>query len=247
MATTTLLLAFALFVIIATLYSSVGHAGASGYLAVMSLLSFAPPSIKPTSLVLNIFVGIIATIKFLRAGYFDKKIFLSFIVSSIPMAFLGGYTTIDNKLFKLLAGCFLIISACLLLLRAYVKPAENIKPMPLYWGLILGAMIGLFSGLIGIGGDVFLSPIVILAGWTTVKKASGVASLFILGNSITALIGNITALNKIDFNIVYWICAVVIGGLLGSYLGTKKLNNKLIITFLFLVLLSAGFKFLLVK
>ncbi|SRR6266536_1117399 len=240
------LLAFILFFIIATLYSSVGHAGASGYLAIMALLSFGPESIKPTSLILNIFVATIATVKFLRAGYFDKKIFFSFIITSVPMAFVGGYIFIDAKYFKLIAGIFLILSGVLLVLREYIKPPEKIRPMPTFWGLVLGSIIGLLSGLIGIGGGVFLSPIIIMASWTTVKKASGVAALFILCNSITALAGNIVSLNKIDFTILYWIIAVAIGGFLGSYLGTKRLNNKLIITLLFFVLISAGLKFLLV-
>jgi uncharacterized protein len=145
----------------------------------------------------------------------------------------------------LIAGTFLIVSAILLILREYIKAQEKIRPMPIYLGLTIGAVIGLLSGLIDIGGGVFLSPIIIMAGWTTVKNASGVAALFILCNSITALAGNLAAVNKIEFNIICWIIAVVLGGFTGSYLGTKKLNNKLIITLLFFVLMSAGIKFLL--
>jgi hypothetical protein len=128
---------------------------------------------------------------------FDKKIFLSFIVASVPMAFLGGYIPINPKYFKLIAG-------------------------------------------------IFLSPIIILANWTSVKNASGVAALFILCNSLAGLSGHLVALNKVDSNIIYWIIAVIIGGLIGSHLGTVKFNNKIIIACLFLVLLTAGLKFLLI-
>jgi len=239
-----IILAIFLFLIISMLYSSVGHAGASGYLAVMALLSFAPATIKPTSLILNIIVATIASVKYLKADYFDKKIFLALIITSLPMAFLGGFLSISPKYFKLLAGLFLIITSLLLLLKEYFKKPDNpIKQMPLSLGLILGSIIGLISGLIGVGGGIFLYPIIIMTNWTTVKKASGIAALFILLNSIAGLTGHIAALNKIDYNIIYWVCAVIIGGLTGSYLGTIKFNNKVIITCLVLVLLTAGLKF----
>lgn len=239
--------AFFLFLIIATLYSSVGHAGASGYLAVMALLSFAPETIKPTSLVLNIIVSSIAAVKFIRAGYFDKKIFLAFIITSVPLAFLGGYISISPKYFKLIAGIFLIISALLLVVKTYIKPIQTTtRQMPLTFGLIIGSIIGLFSGLIGVGGGIFLSPIIILANWTTPRKASGIAALFILCNSLSGLAGHTTARFTLDHNILYWIFAVIIGGFAGTYLGTKRLNNKVIITCLFLVLLTAGLKFIFV-
>jgi hypothetical protein len=247
MTTSIFILAFLLFLIIATLYSSVGHAGASGYLAVMALLSFAPEAIKPSSLVLNIIVATIASEKFIRAGYFDKRIFTSFVIASIPFAFIGGYITVSPKYFKLIAGLFLIISALLLIFKTYIKPSQS-EPtqMPTGYGLILGSIIGLFSGLIGVGGGIFLSPIIIMFNWTTVKKASGVAALFILCNSLSGLAGHFTALNKLDSNIFYWIIAVMIGGLLGSYLGVLKFNNKVIIFCLFLVLMTAGLKFIFV-
>ncbi len=238
-------LAFMLFLTIATLYSSVGHAGASGYLAVMALMSFAPESIKPTSLILNVVVALIASIKYIRANYFDRKIFMSFIFTSIPMAFLGGYITIDPGYFKLFAGIFLVVSSILLMMRAYIKaPQSEIRSMPLIYGLIIGSIIGLISGLIGVGGGIFLSPIIIMANWTTVKKASGIAALFILCNSLAGLGGHLTALNRLDANTIYWILAVIIGGFLGSYLGTIKFGNKIIITCLFLILMTAGLKFI---
>jgi len=242
-----IVLASILFLIISILYSSVGHAGASGYLAVMALLSFAPETIKPTSLILNIVVASIASVKYIKADCFDKRIFLAFILTSLPMAFVGGYITISPMYFKLVAGLFLVISSLMLIIRAYYKPSQRpTAQMPFVYGLIGGSLIGLISGLIGVGGGIFLSPIIIMANWTTVKNASGVAALFILFNSLAGLAGHLIALNTLDHYIFYWIIAVVIGGLLGSFLGTVKLNNKIIITCLFLVLLSAGLKFLLI-
>jgi uncharacterized membrane protein YfcA len=242
-----IILACFLFFTIAALYSSVGHAGASGYLAIMALLSFAPETIKPTSLILNIVVATIASVKYIREGYFDKKVFFPFIVSSIPMAFFGGYISLNPKYFILIAGMFLVLASVLLFVRGNSKSdASEIRTMPWWYGLGIGAFIGLISGLIGVGGGVFLSPIIISANWTTVKKASGVAAMFILFNSLAGISGHLIALNKIDHNIIFWIVAVALGGLLGSYLGTVKLTNKIIITCLFLVLLVAGLKFLLV-
>lgn len=244
MTTDHIIIALFLFLIISIFYSSVGQAGASGYLAVMALLSFAPEAIKPTSLILNIVVATIASIKYLRADYFDRKIFIALIITSLPMAFLGGYLPISPRFFKLLAGLFLIVASILLLAKEYFKkPQTPTKQMPVIFGLIIGLFIGLISGLIGVGGGIFLSPILIIGKWTTIKKASGITALFILFNSVAGLSGHLAAINKIDHNIVYWVSAVVIGGLTGSYLGTIKFNNRVLTTCLFLVLLTAGLKF----
>lgn len=241
-------LIFSLFFLVALLYSSVGHAGATGYLAIMALLSFPVDGIKGTSLVLNILVSAIGTYRFLKAGYFDKKTFLTFAVTSIPIAFVGGAMQLDPKLFKLLAGVFLMLSAVLLIGKNYLVKPNNEAPrgIPLVPGLGIGAVIGFLSGLIGVGGGVFLSPIMILMNWTTVKKASGVAALFILCNSVTGLVGHLSKLQKLDENIAYWAVAVIIGGLIGSYLGTSKFSNKVILGILAVVLLSAGYKFVFV-
>lgn len=248
MTTEFLFLAFGLFLLTALLYSSVGHAGASGYLAIMALLSFPVDSIKGTSLVLNILVASIGTYRFLKAGYFDKKVFLTFAVASIPIAFIGGAITVDPKVFKIIAGVFLMLSAVLLLTKQYItkQNMDEIKEIKLLPGLTIGAMIGFISGLIGVGGGVFLSPIMILMNWTTVKKASGVAALFILCNSVMGLLGHLSRLQKLDSHILYWAVAVILGGMIGSHLGTVKFSNKAILTILALVLLSAGYKFVFV-
>ncbi len=245
MTTEAITIALILFFTIALLYSSVGHAGASGYLAIMALMSFDDDAIKPTSLILNIVVASIASWQFIRAGLFDLRIFLAFAVTSIPMAFVGGGLDLDPTHFKLAAGIFLILSSVLLLLKTYLASKSGaLITMPLWAGLVIGPAIGFFSGLIGVGGGIFLSPLLVLAGWANAKVAGGIAALFILLNSIAGLFGKTDSLKMVDETIWYWVLAVILGGLLGSWLGSKKLNTKIVISFLFVVLLSAGLKFL---
>ncbi len=242
-----LLLASSLFLVIAFLYSSVGHAGASGYLAIMSLLSFAPESIKPLSLVLNCIVAAIASYKFISLGYFDKRIFTIFISSSVPFAFLGGWMQLPSIYFKLLAGIFLILSAVLLVFkRKFSNNNQEIKSknLSIPLGLIIGAVIGFFSGLIGVGGGIFLSPLLLLMGWATLKNTSGISALFILLNSLAGLIGYYNYMEELDPSIFFFMAMVAIGGYIGSHFGAKKLSPFWITLFLVLVLLSAGFKFI---
>lgn len=241
-----ILIASGLFLLIAFLYSSVGHAGASGYLAIMALLSFQIDSIKPVSLVLNIVVSSIATYKFIKAGCFDKKVFLIFAATSLPMAFIGGYLKVDAYWFKILAGVFLILSGILLLIRQLIKSKDTIREINIPLSLFIGAVIGLISGLLGVGGGIFLSPIVIMLGYTTIRNASGIAALFILCNSILGLAGHYLSLGNVPFEITYWVVAVTVGGWIGAHYGAKKFNNQVILILLCLVLLSAGVKFLLV-
>lgn len=239
--------AFVLFFVIAALYSSIGHAGASGYLAIMALLSFASESIKPTSLVLNIIVAAIASYRFISQGYFDKRIFLAFVVFSVPASFVGGLIILPAFYFKMFAGIFLIVSAFFLLIKKQ-KTNEETKEVKNFWlmSAIFGTIIGFVSGIIGVGGGIFLTPLILMFGWTRVKNVSGISALFILLNSISGLLGHLSSIQKVDTNIFYWVGAVIGGGFLGSYLGSKKFNNRVIIYCLFIVLLSAGLKFIFV-
>lgn len=241
-----IVLTFSLLMVIAFLYSSVGHAGASGYLATLALLSFPIASIKPISLVLNIVVSLIASYKFISARYFDRKLFLSFAFTSIPFAFVGGYISVDPFWFKIFAGVFLLSSAFLLITRDFIRPSDNIREVNIWFAAILGAAIGLISGLIGVGGGVFLSPIIIMMGYTSIKNASGVAALFIFCNSVLGLTGHYVSLQQLDLDIVLWIIAVAVGGFAGAHFGARRFNNKFILYILFVVLVSAGLKFLIV-
>ena len=237
---------FTLFLFVAFVYSSVGHAGASGYLAVMSLLSFPLLEIKSTSLLLNIVVAAIASYKFISAGYFDKKVFFSFAVTSIPAAFIGGAINLDPHIFKLLAGIFLLLSAGGLIIKSKRINQDETSEVNIYVALIIGAIIGLFSGLIGVGGGIFLSPLIIIMGWTSLKKTSGVAALFILCNSIIGLVGHVYTNAFHVHSVQYWLLAVIIGGYTGAYLGSSLYKNKILRGILFIVLCSAGLKFLFV-
>lgn len=240
------LVALALFFSIATLYSSVGHAGASGYLAVMALLSFAPEAIKPTSLVLNIAVAGIASWRYLRAGCFDRRVFVPLAVIALPMAYLGGALQLPAQAFKVVAGVFLLASAVLMAWRALSPPREvEARPMPHWTAALIGLPTGLVSGTIGVGGGIFLSPILIAGRWAQVRHVSGIAALFILVNSIAGLIGQYSAELVLEPFLPWWLLSVVAGGLVGSQLGTTRFGARAILFCLFLVLLTAGLKMLL--
>lgn len=234
------------FLIVSFLYSSVGHAGASGYLAIMALLSFPVESIKPVSLILNIVVSLIASYKFIKAGRFDRKVFMAFAITSIPMSFLGGMVEIDPHWFKIFAGLFLVISAVLLLFRQLIKPTNSVRQVNMYLALIIGAIIGLLSGMLGVGGGIFLSPILIMMGWATIRNTSGIAAVFILCNSVLGLAGHYVALRSVPPEIIYFMLVVTLGGYIGSHYGASKFTNKIILSLLFIVLLSAGIKFIVV-
>jgi uncharacterized membrane protein YfcA len=230
--------------IVAVMYSSVGHGGASGYLAVMAFLAVAPEVTRPTALVLNLFVASIGTFLFYRAGYFSWRIFLPFAVTSIPFAFLGGMITLPTTVYKILLGIVLILAA--LRLAWKFSPDIEIRQPPIWICLLIGAVIGLLSGLVGVGGGIFLTPVLLLMNWSETKTAAGVSALFILVNSISGLLGNLTQIEKLPSNVWFWIGAAVIGGLVGSTLGAKKFDSLMLRRVLALVLAFAGFKLIFV-
>ena len=227
--------------VIATLYSITGHAGASGYIAVMALLGMAPQEIKPLALTLNVVVSLVATFQFYRAGHFDQKLFLPFVLGSMPLALLGGYVQLPMQWFKWLTGLALIVAA----LRVAVnRPRASSQPAFML-AICLGAAIGLISGLIGVGGGIFLTPLLLLAGWASAKQAAAVSAPFILLNSLAALAGlNAYATLWLPDNILYLVLAVLAGGLLGSYLGSRTFQQQTITRVLSAVLLIAGVKLL---
>ena len=229
---------------VAVLYSSVGHGGASGYLAVMALLAVAPEITRPTALVLNVFVAAIGTIQFYRAGYFSWPTFLPFAVTSIPFAFVGGMITLPTTAYKIVLGAVLIVAA--IRLAWNLKSDAEIKKPNIWIAAIIGAIIGLLSGLVGVGGGIFLTPVLLLLNWSETKTAAGVSAMFILVNSISGLAGNYSQLVSLPSNVWFWVVAAVVGGIIGSTLGAKRFNSLTLRRVLAMVLLFAGVKLVLV-
>ena len=227
--------------IVAFLYASVGHGGASGYLALMSLFSFAPETMKPTALLLNLFVASISFYYYYKAGKFNKKLFLSFAVTSIPFAFLGGIIEIDASLYKKILAVLLIF-AILKMLNVFGTENTSINKVKLWQGLTLGAIIGFFSGLIGIGGGIILTPIILLLHWGNMKEAAAVSALFIFVNSAAGLVGQLSTGVSIEFSSFLLVAIAIIGAILGSYYGSKKINNKHLKHILAFVLVIACIK-----
>lgn len=226
----------------ALLYSSVGHAGASGYLAAMALFGVAPAEMKPTALLLNILVALIASVKFYRAGCFSWPLFWPFALTSIPFAFLGGGMAISRSVYKGLVGVVLLYAA-LRLVRVANQPAFAVKPqVPLAAGLVLGAAIGLLSGLIGVGGGIFLSPLLLFLRWADTRQASGVAAPFILVNSLAAFLGHLSVMVELPAHVGLWVAAAAVGGWIGAEQGSRQLTNVAMRRLLALVLVIAGLK-----
>ncbi|MDH4022349.1 MAG: sulfite exporter TauE/SafE family protein [Gammaproteobacteria bacterium] len=229
--------------VVATLYSSVGHAGASGYIAVMSLLGVAPPEIRPIALTLNILVASIATWQFWRAGHFSWPLFWPFALLSVPAAFVGGYLDLPTQLFKILVGIVLLVSAAQLLLRP--PPESSLHQPPALVALGVGGGLGMLSGLTGTGGGIFLTPLLILMGWARTKAAAAVSAPFILFNSASGLLGNLSATRTFPAFAVTLVVAALAGGFIGSYFGSRRLPHTAIKRLLAIVLCIAGFKLIL--
>lgn len=226
--------------LVAFLYSSVGHAGASGYIAVMTLFGLAPAVIRPTALALNILVASIATWQFRRAGHFSWRVFWPFAALAVPMAFLGGYMALPTRVFRILIGVVLLLSAA----RFFARPGpDEVKgDPPRGAALAIGAGIGLLSGLTGTGGGIFLTPLVLLMKWAPTRTASAVSALFILVNSVAGLLGNVSATRGFPLPAVALLGAAGVGGAVGSYLGSSRLPPVAIKRLLAVVLVIAGLK-----
>jgi uncharacterized membrane protein YfcA len=229
----------------AALYASVGHAGASAYLAVMGLYSFAPSVMKPTALALNILVASVATVKFYRAGLFSWRLFWPFALASIPAAFIGGAITLPTRSYKIVVGIVLLYAA-VWMFRSSLKPLQAAaNPPPLWAALVAGLAIGFLSGLTGVGGGIFLSPLLLYMAWADTRATSGVAAPFILVNSIAGLLGHFSSVAQLPPNIPVWGVAVVIGGWIGATYGSKHAPPPVLRQLLSLVLIVAGVKLIL--
>jgi uncharacterized membrane protein YfcA len=234
-------IAFCLFAA-AVLYTSVGHAGASGYLAVMAFYSVAPESIRPAALVLNVIAAVPTVVQFVSAGHIDRRLFLALVAGSIPFVFLGSPNRLPDPVFRGLIALALLLAAIRLL-----WPTSSNRPlrrMPTWAGPLIGAPIGYLAGLTGIGGGVYLTPILLFARWADPKTAAGVSVSFILVNSIAGLIGQAPKLAKIEVDLWLWGVVVFSGGLIGSTLGSRFLAPTWLRRLLAVVLLTAVGKLL---
>ncbi|HVO66351.1 MAG TPA: sulfite exporter TauE/SafE family protein [Syntrophales bacterium] len=231
--------------LVAVLYSCVGHGGASGYIAVMMIFGILPGVIKPTALVLNILVSSIAAVQFYRAGYFRWRLFWPFACTSVPFAYAGGYFILPIEVYKLAVGVTLLFSAMRLLVRSPLQKDEiNHPSIPV--SLLVGAVIGLTSGLIGVGGGIFLSPLLILMGWAGIKETAAVSAFFVLVNSASGLFGHVNAAQNVPPMALMIAGAAVFGGLAGSYLGSRRLPLLVIQRALSIVLVVAGYKMMII-
>jgi uncharacterized protein len=239
----------ALILLAAALYSSVGHAGASGYLAAMAVVGLAPETMRPTALALNILVATIATARYARAGLFDWRTFWPFALASVPAAFLGGTLHLPTTLYRPLVGAILLLSALELVRSARRSTARETdaprSEVPVVPALLIGAAIGLLSGLTGTGGGIFLSPVLLFLGWAQTRKTSGVSAAFILLNSVAALAGTTFAVSALPSAVPLWLLAATVGALLGTQLGTRLLPIPALRYALSLVLVIAGSKLIL--
>lgn len=245
MTTITVVAVAALFLLAAMLYSSVGHAGASGYLAVMALFGFAPGVMKPTALALNILVALIATMKFYRAGRFTFELFWPFALTSIPAAFIGGALTLPAKWYDAIVGVALLYAAVWMFRSAKTAAKVLVHPPPLAVALGCGLVIGLLSGLTGVGGGIFLSPLILMMGWAETRATSAVAAAFILVNSIAGLLGHLSSIAQLPPALPLWALAAVIGGWIGAEYGSKRLATPVLRQLLSAVLVVAGLKMIL--
>lgn len=225
----------------AILYTSVGHAGASAYVALMALFGVQAAVMRPTALALNILVSAFTSVRFLQAGLFRWRVFWPFAVGAIPFAIVGGSIQLPGAFYRPLVGAVLLLSGVRLLWPRELKAILEPKDPPIWAGILCGVGIGFLSGLTGTGGGIFLSPLLLFLGWSDIRSASGVAAVFILCNSVAGLLGNVAIVKALPPNLWVYAIAVGLGAMLGTTLGIQW-RPPLILKALGLVLLIAGLK-----
>lgn len=231
--------------IVAMMYASVGHGGASGYLAIMALFSLLPAALKPTALMLNIVVAGVGTYLYCSAGQFSWRVFWPFVVTSIPASFVGGYFSLPPELYRPALGMVLLFAAWRLFVRKDHVSYEAKAPK-LHIAMLVGAVLGFASGLIGVGGGIFLSPLMILLGWARVREVSGIAALFILVNSISGLMGHMSSLQYIPDYAPLLAGVALMGGSIGALCGSRHLPVATILKAMSFMLVMAGGKMFLI-
>jgi len=235
-----------LFFFMAALYASVGHGGGSGYLAAMGLLNVEPDLIKPTALTLNILVSSIAALRFYLAGHFSLRLIWPLVLASVPMAFLGGRLHLATSIYRPLVGLLLLYAAWRLFLQnpARAGSEEANQPNQVWQLSFAGVGIGLLSGLVGVGGGIFLSPLLLLAGWANVRRTMAASAAFVLANSVAGLLGHLSSNGSIPPAAPIWLLAVAIGGWIGSEYGSRQSNTLVLRRLLAVVLVVAAGKML---
>ncbi len=230
-----------LFLVIAALYAAVGNAGATGYLAIMGLFGMAPQEMKATALALNVLVAGIAAFKFQQAGYFSWQVFWPFALTSIPFAYLGGWILLPAWLYKPLISLVLFYAAFRLLRQR--RPASSlpaVQPAPVWLAGLCGAGIGLIAGLSGVGGGIFLSPLLLIAGWADARQAAATAAVFNLVNSLAGLAGHLSLIPSLPAALPWWALAAGVGGWVGAEYGSRKLASRRLVQVLAVILLIAA-------
>ena len=226
----------------AVLYTSVGHAGSSAYIAVMTLLNLSSTVIRPTALTLNIAVSAYASWRYIRNKFFDKKLFLFLSLGAIPAAFIGGHINLPSEIYKPIVGVLLIVSGLRFIFLAATRDRE-LKAVNYPLAIAMGVAIGFLSGITGTGGGIFLSPLIIWLGWNHVKQASGTVAAFIFVNSVAGLLGNYRSTSELPDTLPLFLGAVIIGALFGTRLGISRFTSVGVKRALGLVLIIAGLKF----
>ncbi len=241
----TLLLTILLFVT-AVLYAAVGLGGGTGYLAVMGLLGVAPEVMRPTALALNILVAGIGSWKHLRVGNFSARLFWPIALVSMPAAFIGGRLFLPGALYRYIVAFVLLYAAVQLWRngRGKEKVERETAVLPLWGALIAGAIIGLLSGLVGVGGGIFLGPLLLLGGWSKTRETLGITAVFVLVNSVAGLAGNVSVVQSLPAEIPLWLLAAGVGGWLGAELSSQRLKPARLRQLLALVLLIAAARML---
>lgn len=242
---TTDLVVAALFFFVAVLYSTVGHAGASGYLAVMGLAGLAPEVMRPTALLLNIAVASFTTWRFREARFFDARALAPFVAGSLPCAFIGGTIRLPSALYQAAVGLVLLVSAAVLTWRAYsprFAGGERPVRIPVVPALAIGVVIGFLSGLTGTGGGIFLSPLILLLAWAGPKATAGISAPFIMVNSIAGLLGSTFAAHDLPDSMYLYVACALAGAFVGTWLGIRTLQPRALILTLAVVMSIAGLK-----
>jgi uncharacterized membrane protein YfcA len=225
----------------AVLYTSVGHAGASAYIALMALFGVAPSVMRPTALALNILVAGFTSLRYWRAGLFRWRTLWPFLIGAIPFAFVGGAMQLPGQFYRPLVGVILIIAGLRFLWPKELSTNREPQDPPIVAGMALGGFVGFLSGLTGTGGGIFLSPILLFAGWSDTRTASGVAAVFILCNSIAGLLGNVAIVKALPTDLPIYAVAVLLGAIIGTTFGIR-FAVPMILKALGLVLIIAGLK-----